>query len=284
MSAASSTGLAPSRLAVLIPVHNDIEGLQRTLASLIHQSVPLTVVIVDDGSDPPVTIDATCYPFPIVVLRQRTNAGIETALNVGLDYILRAGFEYVARLDAGDECTPDRLASQQAFLDAHREISLVGSDVEWRRDDGSVAFVRRFPTTHEEIDRALHHTVCLIHPAVMFRAEIISAVGGYSCDYPAAEDYEFFWRIAKYSRVANIPRVLLVTRFNPAGVSMRRRRQQLRSRLSIQLRFFCFTEPFSYIGLAKTLALMCVPYSLVLRLKHRLSLRGFVGGHRATVS
>jgi len=41
-----------SRVALLIPVYNNQDGLERSLASLTGE-VPLDIVVVDDGSTPP---------------------------------------------------------------------------------------------------------------------------------------------------------------------------------------------------------------------------------------
>ena len=265
------TAAPAGRIAVLIPVYNERGRLRDTLESLRAQSVAFTVVLVDDGSTPPLHVDASEYPYPIALLGMPRNGGIEAALNAGLEHIEAQGFELVARLDVGDRCAPARLATQQAFLDAHRDVHLVGSDVEWRRDDGSLAFALALPSTHHEISRALHHTVCLIHPTVMFRTSVLRAVGKYSYEYPAAEDFEFFWRIAQRFQVANVPEVLLVTRFDGDGLSVTRRRKQLRSKLRIQLENFRVAEPLSFVGVAKTLALMSVPYSGVVALKRALT-------------
>ena len=259
------------RVAVLIPVYEDDGRLAPTLRSLRGQGVPLTAVVVDDGSPTPVSVDGAPAEVPVVLLRLPRNGGIERALNAGLEYIDAQGFEFVARLDNGDACVPGRLAKQCAFLDANPDVHLVGSDVEWRTAEGELAFRLSLPRTHDEISRALHHTVCLIHPTVTFRTSVVRAVGAYSYDYPAAEDFEFFWRIARRFRVANVPEVLLVTRFDRGGISITRRRRQLRSKLRIQLAFFRALEPLSYVGLAKTLVLMSVPYGLVVTLKRALS-------------
>jgi glycosyltransferase involved in cell wall biosynthesis len=259
------------RIAVLIPVYNEGGHLRETLESLRTQSVPFTVVLVDDGSTPPLSVDASAYDYPIVLHRMARNGGIEAALNAGLELIEARGFELVARIDVGDRCTPTRLATQQAFLDEHPEVHLVGSNVEWRHDDGSFAFAFSPPSRHEEISRALHHRVCLIHPTVMFRTSVLRAVGRYSYDYPAAEDFDYFWRIAQRFQVANVPEVLLVTRFDRNGLSVTRRRKQLRSKLRIQLKNFRVAEPLSFVGVARTLALMSVPYSGVVALKRALT-------------
>jgi glycosyltransferase involved in cell wall biosynthesis len=262
---------AAGRIAVLIPVYNERGSLAPTLESLCGQRVPFTAVLVDDGSVPPLAVDVTRLDYPVVLLRMPKNGGIETALNAGLSFIADAGFEFVARVDAGDRCAPTRLALQQGFLDVHPDVHLVGSNVEWRRDDGSFAFAMSLPSTHDAIARAMHYTVCLIHPTVMFRTSVVRAVGMYSTSYPAAEDLEFFWRIVRRFRVANIPQVLLVTRFDPAGLSITRRRRQLRSKLRIQLQFFRAAEPLSYLGVLKTFGLMIVPYSIIVALKGGLS-------------
>ena len=265
------TAAPAGRIAVLIPVYNERGRLRETLESLRAQSVAFTAVLVDDGSTPPLHVDASAYGYPIVLLRMPRNGGIEAALNAGLEHIEAHGFELVARLDVGDRCTPTRLATQQAFLDRNPDVHLVGSDVEWRHDDGSLAFALTLPSTHREIARALHHTVCLIHPTVMFRTNVLRAVGRYSTNYPAAEDFEFFWRIAKRFHVANVPEVLLVTRFDRNGLSVTRRRRQLRSKLRIQLENFRVADPLSFVGVAKTLALMSVPYGGVVAIKRALS-------------
>lgn len=252
---------ASGTVAVLVPVFEDDGRLAGTLGSLVDQGVPTVVVIVDDGSSAPVRDTGSPPGVETIILRHDENRGIERALNTGLDYIRRRGIAYVARLDVGDHCKPRRLARQREFLDAHPDVHLVGSAVDWRDDAGRVRFTRRFPTTHEAILRALRHTTVLIHPAVMFRASVTATVGEYSTAYPAAEDYDFFVRIAERHRVANLAEVLTVTRFDPNGLSMRRRRQQLHSTLRVQLRSFDAGRAGSYYGVLKTLGRFAIPYS-----------------------
>lgn len=265
--AGRTTRAKEKSIACLIPVYNDRSQLHGTLGSLVGHGVDLTVVIVDDGSDPPLEVDATEYDFPVVLLRLPKNGGIERALNTGLRYITEAGFDYVARLDNGDLCKASRLRIQRDFLDDNPEVALVGSHVEWLTPSGAVAFRMKYPTAHEDIVRWMHRFSCLSHPTVMFRAGIVAEVGDYPVDYPAAEDYEYFWRIARRFRVANIPDVLVQTQLDPAGISLSRRKQQLRSRLRIEAKYFDVRDPYSYMGFAKTLLLFVVPNSWVIRLK-----------------
>jgi hypothetical protein len=118
----------------------------------------------------------------------------------------------------------------------------------------------------------------LIHPAVMFRASVVDTVGMYSTAYPMAEDYEFFCRIARRHRVANLSETLLVTRYDPRGLSITRRRTQLRSTLRVQLSYFRATEWASYYGVLKTLGRFVVPYSWITMAK------GIIGRRRPAVA
>jgi len=112
-----------------------------------------------------------------------------------------------------------------------------------------------------------------MHASVMFRTSVLSTVGNYSTSYPVAEDFEFFWRIARRHRVANLAETLVVYRFDPRGLSMRRRREQLASTLRIQLRFFDPAAWTSYYGVLKTLARFIIPYAWIVALKRRMSRR-----------
>jgi len=260
----------PASIAVLIPVFNDDGQLDATLRSIEGQQVSVVVVVVDDGSDVPVVVRHRSHE-EIVVLRHDVNRGIEHALNTGLAYILDRGIPYIARLDNGDRCAPGRLERQRDFLEQNPSVHVVGCAVEWRDDAGRSRFTKAFPTTHDTIVRALHHTSALPHAAVMFRTSVVRTVGMYSTAYPVAEDLEFFRRIVRRHRVANLPETLVVTRFDPAGLSMRRRREQLRSTFRIQLAFFQPLAWTSYYGLLKTFVRYVVPYSVIVAVKGAMS-------------
>jgi glycosyltransferase involved in cell wall biosynthesis len=260
-------------VAVLIPVYNDDGRLASTLRSIDADNGPTLVVVVDDGSRVALAIERGCCAHEVVVIRHDVNRGIEHALNTGLRYIHSRGIPYVARLDNGDHCVPGRLARQREFLRQNPQIHLVGSAAEWRDDAGRTRFTRVLPTTHDEIVRALHHTTPLIHPSVMFRTSVIGTAGLYSTEYPAAEDLEFFWRVARRHRVANVAETLVVTRFDPGGISIQRRQTQLRSTLRIQVAHFDPWHWASYFGIVRTLGRLAVPYPMIVGVKRLMSRR-----------
>ena len=103
--------------AVLIPVFNRQEKLNKTILSLEKQGINFDIIIVDDGSKKKITIHEHPGEGNFVILRHNINLGIVAALNTGLCYIKKLNrYKFVARIDAGDLCVEKRLQYQRAFL------------------------------------------------------------------------------------------------------------------------------------------------------------------------
>ena len=115
-----------------------------------------------------------------------------------------------------------------------------------------------------------------MHPTVVMRPVAAAAVGNYPLDVRAAEDYALFYMLAERFPVANLPDVLIRYELDPGGISLSRRRRQLRARLTVQWRH-AGRSPVAWLGMARTVALLMLPYGLVFALKSRLR-RGVRGG------
>ena len=102
-------------VAVLMPAYNGQADVDLTLASF-SESALIHVLIVDDGSTPPIVAPAIAN-MKIEVLRMPQNGGIERALQTGIDALAQRGFRYAARIDAGDRSVPQRLAKQRVFME-----------------------------------------------------------------------------------------------------------------------------------------------------------------------
>ena len=73
-------------LSIIIPTYNRIDALRNLLRSLSEQTVSaerFEVIVIDDGSAMPVTLDPHRYPFALHLHRQE-NAGPAAARNVGI--------------------------------------------------------------------------------------------------------------------------------------------------------------------------------------------------------
>jgi len=256
-------------VALLVPVYNDQKALELSLSSLPRE-LPLDVVVVDDGSQPPLRLPPIPAPHTGHLLRLDSNRGIEHALNHGLLWVLQNGYTYVARLDAGDVALPGRFLRQKEFLEQNPGYALVGGQVQFVDDAGREVFREFFPTRYEEIRRIMHARNCFIHPAVMLRTSVLREVGLYSDQYEAVEDYELFFRIARRYPVANLEEQVVRYHWNPRGISQTKRRRQVWNRLRVMGRYFEPRRKESWLGLAKNALLLVAPLPLVTKVKRVL--------------
>jgi glycosyltransferase involved in cell wall biosynthesis len=255
-----------NRIALLIPVFQNQAGLDRSIHALQDNSL-IDVIVVDDGSSPPIREPKMPGPHRLSILRQPVNKGITAALNAGLEYILARNYEYVARLDAGDIAAPERFSAQAEFLDQNERIALIGTAVRYVRPDGTVLFTHRLPEAHVAIKKQMFWNSAFCHPSVMMRTSAIRAIGMYSAEYPAAEDYDLFYRLIQRYEAANLPDVLTIKELTEDSISVKRRNRQLWSRLKIQTKHYSPLSIWSHLGIGATLAFFLLPQEIVLKVK-----------------
>ena len=255
--------MAP-QLAVLMTAYNAEKTIRRALDSLGRNVEPFDLLIVDDCSRGPLAEFLGPMGEGVEIIRPPRNLGVAGAKNFGLERLLAGPYEFIAMMDADDICHPERLAKQVAYLRAHPEIALVGA---WARffDESTREVVYHFrpPCEPGGIRDALFSNSCIMHPTWMVRTQALRRCGLYSGDYPAAEDYELLRRMSQTSSLANIPEFLLEYSVSMAGVSLKNRRRQLYDRLRIQAKYFDPRHFKAWRGIARTLILFVVPFSVL---------------------
>lgn len=266
-----STPSSPASLAVLMPVYNSLDDAWRTIQSFDEPDLPtVRILVVDDGSQPafdPTTPPAPLHPcIQLEVLRLDVNGGIERALAAGVAALLDT-VRYIARIDAGDLALPGRLAKQQRYLDTHPTVGAVGMWAQAVTRAGEPVFVLAPPSEPAAIRRLRFARSCFVHPAMMLRCDAIRRAGTYTAQYPAAEDLDLFLRIMQHDDCANLPEIGILYELNEGGISATRRRKQVRSTLRLQYRYFNAVNPYDWIGLAKNVLHLTMPYTLLHRIK-----------------
>jgi glycosyltransferase involved in cell wall biosynthesis len=136
-------------VSVVIPTLNRGQHLPHAVASVLAQTVEdLEVVVVDDGSDPPVDAASVSSDPRVRVVRHESNRGLAAALNTG---VREARGRFVAHLDDDDRLLPRFLELSLAALEAESGSDgpvLVVSGVETVDPDGTVVD-RRLPPTRQ---------------------------------------------------------------------------------------------------------------------------------------
>jgi glycosyltransferase involved in cell wall biosynthesis len=257
------------RVAVLIPVYNDPVGLEATLASLQAHPEDLEVVVVDD-SQPHLNIPLQVGPHPVKVLQFEQRQGFVKALNLGLEYILQQGYTYIARLDAADIPLPGRFGKQLKAFRQNPRLGLLGTYTEFVDPVGKLLYTWRPPTDEPQLRRFLHLQNAFVHSSVMYTSQVIRKVGFYREGYPAAEDYELFFRISSKFEVGMLGEVLMRCDLDPDGISVKSRRNQLRSAFRVRLEHFDPLLKESYTGLVRGALSSVLPFALVNRIKERM--------------
>lgn len=194
-------------IALLIPVRNRQQKLERALASLASEASLLEVVIIDDGSEPPARIDQTST-LDIHLIRLPRTQGIAAALNAGLEYVFERGHPYIARLDSDDVALEGRFRRQLDFLREHAEVGICGGGYRERPIDGGSG--KEIVPLREDsaIRRGMHLRTTLWHPTVMIRTSVARGVGFFDPRL-TCEDVDYFLRILDVSRAANLPEALI---------------------------------------------------------------------------
>lgn len=202
-------------ISIVMPLYNeDINFFTKALESIFSQSFKkFELIIVDDSSD------LKCHTHilknfgndpRLKYYKNNKRMGLAKSLNLGLLY---CSGDYVCRMDSDDIATVDRLECQLAFLKEHKNIDVVGSNINLIDKESLPIGFRKYPETNEEFRKKLHFTSPIAHPTVMFRRQVYMKYGGYIEKFNRAEDLDLWLRWSNLGvSFANIQQPLLFYR------------------------------------------------------------------------
>jgi glycosyltransferase involved in cell wall biosynthesis len=185
------------RVSVVLPFFNADYTLQRAVDSVLEQSEPCELILVDNNPSPSEVARSLAHNSNQINLIHEPRKGIVNALNAGIE---AASCDYIARMDADDIMLPNRLKLQADYLDAHPHIKLVSGMVEYAGniDDarGYAEYVDQINSIQstEHIFRYRFIEAPVAHPSVMFRKSITDRVPVYR-EGPFPEDYELWLHV-----------------------------------------------------------------------------------------
>ena len=206
-------------ISVIMPAYKGGAMIEPTMRSVLAQTfADFEVIVVDDCSpdDTLARLRAIADPRVIVIAAER-NGGPVASRNRAF---AAARGRYIVGLDQDDLCHPERFARQWAFLDAHPEVVLVASAVDYL-EDGAIQPPRApFATTPLLIDWQLQMGNPLVWSSVMFRAEAARRLDPFERQERLyAEDFDFYHRLAQFGAIARIDMPLTTYRIHPGGAS-----------------------------------------------------------------
>ncbi len=175
-------GLDEIVLSVIIPCYNQGEYLLDAIASVEDCFyAPLELIIVNDGSTEPLTLEMLDYlQKQEYQLIHQSNQGLATARNVGIE---SAQGKYILPLDADNKIRPDYIIKGIDILDQFPRVGVVYGDVEFMGDRTGIWQVPDFDPT-----RLLQGNY--IDACAIFRKTLWQDCGGYDPHIPDKLGFE----------------------------------------------------------------------------------------------
>lgn len=187
--------------------------LHECLESLGKQSLlPSEIVIVEDGAitnELKNLIAKYSEILPIKSVKLTENRGLAEALNEGLKHCSN---ELVARMDTDDVSLPHRFERQIKFMIENPLVAVSSAWLEERDQQmNEIFFVKKLPSSHEDILRFSKRRNPISHPVSIFRKTAVMSVAAYPKIFP--EDYALWsLMLVKGHRFENMPETLLYMR------------------------------------------------------------------------
>jgi hypothetical protein len=200
-------------LTVFTPFYKNIRYFDETIVSVLSQSYgDFEYLMINDGDPADADRIIRKYNDPrIRIINSPTPLGLSGSRDAGLR---EARGELIAFIDSDDFCEPGRLEKQVAFLKTNPDHILVGTGLRFINDRSQTIGSRSYPQTDEVIKKRLVVVNCIAQPSVMARRAKLIEAGGYTNEFPAAEDYDLWLRLARFGKFHNLPEPLVAYRIH----------------------------------------------------------------------
>ena len=189
-----------SDISVVIPLYNKAAEIERTLGSVLGQSVqPREIIVVDDGSTDGSAEIVERMASPLVRLVRQSNAGVSAARNKAISL---ASGRWVALLDGDDRWSEDYLLTMARLIERYPDCGAYGSG--FYVDDGKKLVLADTPQAEGVVDffeESMRRYV-LIPSATILRRDLVVELGGFPAGMRMGEDQYLWTKIARVADVA----------------------------------------------------------------------------------
>lgn len=213
-------------VSVVMPVYNSSLFLDESIQSILNQTFEnFELLLTDDGS----TDDS------LEKIKQYSDSRIRLIVhekNMGLIFtrneaVKQAKGKYIAFLDSDDIAIPERLEKQVAFLEKNADFGMIGGWVKTIDEKGIITdntFI--YTAKPEEIPIILIFNNYFGTSSVMLRKSCLPE-NPFEKEFPVAEDYNLWIRIAENYKVGNLQEFLIHYRMHGGNISQVRKEKMI---------------------------------------------------------
>lgn len=220
------------KLSVITIVYNNVQHIERTMLSVIHQTYSAIEYIIIDGASKDGTLNIIeKYQDHLAHIISEPDKGIYDAMNKGLKL---ASGDYVLFMNSGDEIfSPETVAKVFAKADDadiyYGETELVNESLE--------SLGRRKHKTPEHFTwKSFKYGMNVSHQAIYVKREIAEL---YDLDYKLSADIDWVLKAAlKAKKIVNTH--IYVAKFLVGGASKQRHLESLKERYRIFKKYYGF--------------------------------------------
>jgi glycosyltransferase involved in cell wall biosynthesis len=195
-------------VSVVIPALNRSRLLHRALLSVSEQRIrPVEVLIIDDGSHPPLNPSHYSQYPNLKFFRNEVTEGVASSRNKG---IKQAQGNWIALLDSDDEWDSSKLEKQLELTKTSDGIRAIHTDEKWIRNGNEVLPPRYLDKSNHLLwERSLRH--CLICPSsVLLHKSVFDEIGFFDESLTVCEDYDFWLRLLLEEKIELIEEKLVI--------------------------------------------------------------------------
>lgn len=212
-------------ISVIFPCYNSEPFLKYSLESILNQDYKtLEIICINDGSSDRTLEILNEYKKNdnrIIIISNEKNLGLIASLNKALFYV---SGEYFARMDADDYSPPERFSEQIKYLLANKHIDIVSSGCfSFKKDNQKNHYLPPIARSTKALVFLSIFANPFVHGSIFGKSSLIkTGQFFYDAEYPHAEDFELFSRLAwNNCSVASIDEPLYWLRINFGSVSFK---------------------------------------------------------------
>lgn len=222
------------KISVILPVYNGEKYLQDSIESVLGQTFQdFELIIVDDCSTDESPVIAKKYAesnSKIVYVRNEINLKLPASLNKGFEL---ASGPYWTWTSCDNIFLPNAFSILVSKLDSAPEVGLVYSSMHIIDDHSKIISNLEAGPSKDIILRNV------VGACFMYKASLAKQVGQYNQDMFLCEDYEYWLRIARVSKIKPITDNLYLYRRHYQSLSHIREREIIKKGIALQKDFYC---------------------------------------------